>query len=129
MRHIDFKGLKLNLKGVVCRHSCPPYALAWTPFGIVVGGCDKRIVVYTKDGRLLQQFDYSKDPNEKEFNVAESNPTGQMVVVGSYNRLRIFNWSPRKGLFEESDPKEFTNLYTITAISWKRDGSRLAVVC
>ncbi len=43
-------------------------------------------------------------------------------------RIRIYNWSPRKGLFEESDPKEFTNLYTITSISWKKDGSRLALV-
>jgi intraflagellar transport protein 172 len=42
-------------------------------------------------------------------------------------RIRIYNWSPRKGLFEESDPKEFTNLYTITSISWKKDGSRLAL--
>lgn len=133
--HVTFK-ISFNVtfkfvyrsQGVVCRHSCPPYALAWTPFGIVVGGCDKRIVVYTKEGRLLQQFDYSRDSNEKEFSVAESNPTGQMVVVGSFNRLRIFNWSPRKGLFEESDPKEFTNLYTLTSISWKRDGSRLAIV-
>lgn len=93
-----------------------------------MGGCDKRVVVYTKDGRVLQQFDYSKDPTEKEFTVAACNPSGQIVVVGSYNRLRIYNWSPRKGLFEEADPKEFTNIYTITSIAWKKDGSRLAIV-
>ncbi len=114
-------------QGLVCRHSVPPCALAWTPFGIVVGGCDKRVVVYTKEGRLLQQFDYSKDSNEKEFTVAACNPTGQTVIVGSYNRLRIYTWSPRKGLFEENDPKELTNLYTITAIAWKRDGSKVAI--
>lgn len=84
--------------------------------------------MYTKEGRLLQQFDYSKDSTEKEFTVAASNPTGQVVCVGSYNRLRVFNWSPRKGLFEENEPKEFTNLYTITSIAWKKDGSRLAIV-
>lgn len=77
---------------------------------------------------MLQQFDYSKDATEKEFTVAACNPTGQVVVVGSYNRLRIYSWSPRKGLFEESEPKEIANLYTVTAIAWKKDGSRLAIV-
>ncbi len=76
----------MNFQGLVCRHTTPPYALAWSQFGIVVGGCDKRVVVYTKDGRVLQQFDYSKDPSEKEFTVAACNPSGQIVVVGSYNR-------------------------------------------
>jgi intraflagellar transport protein 172 len=54
-----------------------------------VGGCDKRIVVYTKDGKSLQQFDYSKEPNEKEFTVAACNPSGQIAVVGSYNRYVV----------------------------------------
>ena len=76
----------MNFQGLVCRHTTPPYALAWSQFGIVVGGCDKRVVVYTKDGRVLQQFDYTKDPSEKEFTVAACNPSGQIVVVGSYNR-------------------------------------------
>ncbi len=76
-------------QGLVCRHTTPPYALAWTPFGIIVGGCDKRVVVYTKDGRMLQQFDYTKDPTEKEFNVAACNPSGQVAIVGSFNRLLL----------------------------------------
>jgi intraflagellar transport protein 172 len=71
---------------LVCRHTCPPYALAWTPFGIVAAGCDKRVIVYTKDGRMLQQFDYMRDPNEKEFSVACCSPSGQSVILGSYNR-------------------------------------------
>lgn len=76
---------------------------------------------------MLQQFDYSKDPTEKEFTCAAANPTGQMVVFGSYNRLRIFTWAARKGLFEENDSKEFINYYAITSVSWKKDGSRLAI--
>lgn len=76
---------------------------------------------------MLQQFDYSKDATEKEFTCAAANPTGQMVVFGSFNRLRVFTWAARKGLFEENDPKEFTNYYSITSVSWKKDGSRLAI--
>jgi hypothetical protein len=42
--------------------------------------------------------------------------------------MRIYNWSPRKSLFEEAAPKEIANFYTITSMAWKRDGSKLCVV-
>lgn len=44
-------------------------------------------------------------------------------------RLRVLNWSPRRSIWEEAKPKEIANLYTITALAWKRDGSRLCAVC
>ena len=40
----------------------------------------------------------------------------------------MFNWSPRKGAWDESKPKDIPNLYTITSMAWKRDGSRLVAV-
>lgn len=76
----------------------------------------------------MQQFDYSREDNEKEFMCAVSSPSGQSLVLGSFNRLRVYNWSPRRETWEETPPKEVENLYTITALSWKGDGSRLAVV-
>ena len=76
----------LLLQGKVCMHACPPYALAWATNSIVVAGCDKRIVAYTKEGRVMQQFDYSRDEDEHEFTVATCSPSGQSVVVGSYDR-------------------------------------------
>uniref|UniRef100_A0A8C4WQ59 Intraflagellar transport protein 172 homolog n=1 Tax=Eptatretus burgeri TaxID=7764 RepID=A0A8C4WQ59_EPTBU len=114
-------------QGKLISHPCSPYALAWVANNIVVCGCDRRIVVYGHEGQQLQQFDYSRDPTEKEFTVAEGSPSGQSVVIGSYDRLRIFNWSPRKKLWDEAKPKEIANMYTITALAWKRDGSRLCV--
>ena len=50
---------------------------------------------------------------------------GNIVLI---YRLRVFNWSPRKGAWDESKVKEIPNLYTITALAWKRDGSRLVAV-
>lgn len=44
-------------------------------------------------------------------------------------RLRAYNWAPRKKTWEESTPKNIPNLYTITALAWKKDGSRLTTVC
>ncbi|XP_070555163.1 intraflagellar transport protein 172 homolog [Ptychodera flava] len=112
-------------QGKIANHSCPPYALSWAGNSIVAAGCDKRIIVYGKEGRIVQQFDFTRDPEEHEFTVAANSPSGQSVVVGSYNRLRVFNWGPRRGMWEEAKMKEIPNLYTITALSWKKDGSRL----
>ncbi|XP_076128236.1 intraflagellar transport protein 172 homolog [Alosa pseudoharengus] len=112
-------------QGKVFTHPCPPYALAWGADSIIAGGCDKKIVAYGKEGHILQTFDYSRDRSEKEFTVAATSPSGQSVVLGSFDRLRVFNWSPRRGNWDEAPPKEIPNLYTITALAWKKDGSRL----
>ncbi|XP_062065144.1 intraflagellar transport protein 172 homolog [Lepus europaeus] len=112
-------------QGKLVNHPCPPYALAWATNSIVAAGCDRRIVAYGKEGHVLQTFDYSRDPQEREFTTAAASPGGQSVVLGSYDRLRVFNWSPRRSIWEEARPKEIANLYTITALAWKRDGSRL----
>ncbi|XP_041496083.1 intraflagellar transport protein 172 homolog [Microtus oregoni] len=112
-------------QGKLVNHPCPPYALAWATNSIVAAGCDRRIVAYGKEGHVLQTFDYSRNPQEREFTTAAASPGGQSVVLGSYDRLRVFNWSPRRSIWEEAKPKEIANLYTITALAWKRDGSRL----
>ncbi|MGH0145775.1 UNVERIFIED_CONTAM: hypothetical protein FKN15_006901 [Acipenser sinensis] len=49
----------------------------------------------------------------------------ESYVVSLTSKLRVFNWSPRRSAWEEAKPKEIANLYTITALSWKKDGSRL----
>ena len=103
-----------EINGKLLVHSCPVTALAWTPNGYFCGSADRKIVVYGKNGREMQRFDYSKS-KEKEFTIARVSPSGQSVVVGSFNCLRIFNWSNRKGQWEESSIKYINNLYTITA--------------
>lgn len=49
-------------------------------------------------------------------------------MVGSYNRLRVFNWSLRKGFWDELKIKEILNFYIIIFMVWKRDGFRFVVV-
>uniref|UniRef100_A0A8D0GGL2 Intraflagellar transport 172 n=1 Tax=Sphenodon punctatus TaxID=8508 RepID=A0A8D0GGL2_SPHPU len=112
-------------QGKLVTHPCPPYALAWASSSVVAAGCDKKIVAYGKEGHVIQTFDYSRDSSEKEFTAAAASPGGQSVVIGSYDRLRVLNWSPRRSAWEEAKPKEIAHLYTITALAWKRDGSRL----
>ncbi|XP_063226619.1 intraflagellar transport protein 172 homolog isoform X1 [Bacillus rossius redtenbacheri] len=113
-------------QGRVATHPVPPYALAWPLGHVVAAGCDRRVSVYGKDGRVTRHFDYGKDAAEKEFTVACCSPSGQAVAVGSYDRVRVFSWSPRKAEWEESKSVEVRNLYSVTALGWKKDGSCVA---
>ena len=45
-------------QGKVVVHSIPPYAMAWTAQHISVAGPDKKVVFYTMEGMMAQQFDY-----------------------------------------------------------------------
>uniref|UniRef100_A0A1X7UEM7 Uncharacterized protein n=1 Tax=Amphimedon queenslandica TaxID=400682 RepID=A0A1X7UEM7_AMPQE len=65
--------------------------------GILCGHADGTIVRYTFDNdselskgpvcKPIQQFDYSKEEDEKEFMCSATSPSGQTVVLGSFNRL------------------------------------------
>ncbi|XP_060552918.1 intraflagellar transport protein 172 homolog [Ruditapes philippinarum] len=112
-------------QGKISTHPCPPYALAYSQNAIVAAGCDKRIIAYGREGRSFQHFDYSRDDDEHEFTVAVCSPSGQSIVVGSYDRLRVLNWSPRRQMWDEPKCKDIRNLYTITALAWKKDGARV----
>ncbi|XP_050401065.1 intraflagellar transport protein 172 homolog [Patella vulgata] len=113
-------------QGKLCTHPCPPYALVFSQNSVVAAGCDKRIIAYGRDGRSFQHFDYSRDDDEHEFTVAVCSPSGQSVVFGSYDRIQALNWSPRRQMWDEPQIKEISNMYTISALSWKKDGSRIA---
>ncbi|CAH8607286.1 unnamed protein product [Heterobilharzia americana] len=116
-----------DTQGKFTVHPTAPYALAWAGSTVLAAGCDKRIYVYNREGKVVQQFDYSRDDTEKEFVVASCNPSGHAVAFGSFNRIRVLLWSPYKGGWDECQPKEIENIYTITAIAWKQDGSKLTV--
>eukprot|EP00042_Codosiga_hollandica_P051782 m.643612 g.643612 ORF g.643612 m.643612 type:complete len:1752 (+) comp58351_c0_seq22:791-6046(+) len=109
---------------LLTKHSCAPYALSWGEH-LVAAGADRRIVFYDDQGRVLQQFEEAKD--DKEYTVAANSPSGQSIVVGSYDKLRVFNFNTRRSNWEETPAKIVEGLYTITALAWRPDGSRLAV--
>ena len=110
----------------LCKHSCVPYALGWGET-ICAAGADQFICFYDKEGTQLQRFDYSHDESEKEFTVAAFNPSGETVVVGSFNRFRTFTLNQLDGSWQDAGVKQVDNLYTVTALAWKCDGSRLTV--
>lgn len=80
-----------------------------------------------RQGRQSRVFDYTNNEDEREFTVAACSPNGQTVAVGSYDKVRIFVWSPRQNGWAELEAKVIDKLYSITAMCWRRDGSRLVV--
>ncbi|XP_046396687.1 intraflagellar transport protein 172 homolog [Ischnura elegans] len=117
--------------GRITTHKVPPYALAWPLGFIFAGGCDGKVCIYANDGLLEQTFDYTNEEGGGDevgdFNVACCSPSGQAVALGSYNRIRVYAWSPDRRTWEEGKGKHIQNLYSVTALSWKQDGSRLTV--
>ncbi|VDK73481.1 unnamed protein product [Litomosoides sigmodontis] len=112
----------------ILTHSCPPYALVYTSSGIIIGGCDQRVVSYTENGELLQQFDYRNgSDHEKEFTVAIRDSLGRSIVFGSFDRLRLYSWNSRRGALDEGKSLEIRYLYTISALTWSPDGSTIAL--
>lgn len=71
----------------------------------------------------------SRTPLEqvREFASAAFNPAGETVAVGSFNNFRVYTLNMRRGAWEEAGVKTVENLYTVTALGWKPDGSRLSV--
>lgn len=102
-------------------------ALALCPDSILAGGSDMKIFVYEKLGKVRQQFDFSKDPSNCDFTCAAATATGQTVVFGCLNKLKILQYQSRKKMWEEGRTKKVDNLYVPTALQWRKDGTFLSV--
>lgn len=113
--------------GRVLVHNVPAYSLAWPQGHILASGSDKRITFYDSRGKVVKSLDYSRDQGEKEMTVACCSPSGQSVAVGSWDKIRIIDWSPRRSVWEETNCRNLPNFYTVTALTWRRDGSRLVI--
>lgn len=68
----------------------------------MVGGCDKKVVAYGREGHVLQTFDYNHDRSEKEFTVAATSPSGQSVVFGSFDRSVATQQQQQVNPYEEA---------------------------
>ncbi|OUC47010.1 putative WD domain, G-beta repeat protein, partial [Trichinella nativa] len=109
------------------RHSTAPYVLIAAQNTLLAAGCDRRVLIYDRNGDNLQQFDYSNDKEDREINTGAANPGSQSIAMGSFDKIRIFDWSNRKSGWIEGEIISLTNFYTITALCWKPDGSKLVV--
>eukprot|EP00899_Mesostigma_viride_P028336 jgi/Mesvir1/8688/Mv02626-RA.1 len=111
--------------GKLVHHVCVPYALA-CGISLVAAGSDCKVVFYSLDGVPQKTFDYSSDEAAREMTTAAFNPSGETVVVGSFNRYYVFSYNIHKKSWEDVGVKVIDNYYTVTALEWKPDGSRLS---
>ena len=107
-------------------HTSVPYALDWGEH-ICAAGNDGKIIFYTDDGNLFQRMDYSHDSSVKEFTVGGFNPSGDTVVLGNFNKFFVIGFNPQRGDYIEKAVKTIENLYSVTALCWKPDGSKLVL--
>ena len=112
---------------VICTHTSPPYALDWGE-SIVAAGLDTRVTFYdASNGMEVRTFNYSNDDSVKEFTVAAFNPSGETVTLGNFNKFFSFNYNSRSEEWKEGEKKEIPNMYSVTSLAWKMDGSKLNV--
>uniref|UniRef100_A0A7S3K758 IF140/IFT172/WDR19 TPR domain-containing protein n=1 Tax=Aureoumbra lagunensis TaxID=44058 RepID=A0A7S3K758_9STRA len=106
-------------------HPCIVYALAYGSASILAGGNDGTLFVYNEQGELEQRLT-TGGSTKKEYTIAAMNPAGDAVVLGTtQDEFKIFSfqqnqWRPIEG-------KSVKNLYAISALAWKADGTALAV--
>lgn len=111
----------------IVTHPTTPYALSWG-VSICASGNDKRVLFYEPtSGSIQRSFDYNSDPLVKEFETAAANPDGDCIVIGNYNRFYIYSYQTKTKSWEQSYEKRINNLYSVTATSWRPDGSRVVV--
>ena len=63
----------------------------------------------------------------KEFGCAVMSPSGVAAVVGNFNKFIVYAFSSKTGEWEETKSTVVPNLYNVTAVGWKADGSRVAI--
>ena len=111
---------------MIARHPCAPFALAWGT-SIAVAGNDSQVTFYDEDGGEESSFDYGKDEKCKEFTKAVSNPTGDAIVMGNYDSFYVFARNKDTMGWEEKSITNVENMYSVTALDWRSDGSKLVV--
>ncbi|KAJ1625158.1 WD40-repeat-containing domain protein [Pavlovales sp. CCMP2436] len=116
------------LQTQVCQHTCVPYALAWGE-AICAAGNDQKIVFYDNNGVVLQGWNWRKVvQNVDKLYTARSLRVfyGRLCIIANPNRLSPRS-NPAQPCTNQAGVKNVDNLYTVTALGWKADGSRLCV--
>ncbi|GMH63033.1 hypothetical protein TrST_g9919 [Triparma strigata] len=115
----------------ICTHTSVPYALSWGR-SICAAGNDQCVTFYDREGGRERTFDYTGElpkgtPECKEFTVASFNNTGDSVAVGNFDCYYTFSYNAKADSWDENEVKVVENMYSVTAMSWKDNGSSLAV--
>jgi intraflagellar transport protein 172 len=131
-----------------------PYTLSWGR-SICIGGTNGKISFYSHDGQEEQCFVYNNNNNNNntkntdhegvstmlqhnheltseeksrissQFTTSIFSPSGDDVIVGSFDCFYLFSWSAATKCWEERNIHIVKNMYSITALDWKANGSSI----
>ena len=102
-----------------------PYAIGWGNHIVVAGNSSQVKFFDISGGNAIKTFDYTGNDLIKEFSSCAFNPSGGTVVLGNFNRFITYAHNTTKNVWEEAGQTAVDNLYSVTALRWKSDGSRL----
>jgi hypothetical protein len=81
----------------ICRHSCPPYALACNRDALLAGGTDLKVTSYTIQGRVTKSIDLAASkPELQDLTCAAVPSAGDSAVVGAFNAFLLFDFNARE---------------------------------
>lgn len=89
--------------------------------------CLAQVVFYDTNGREVQVYDYNNEDGVREFTSCSFNPSGDTAVFGTYNRFYVFAYHQVRNAWDQVAIKQVDNFYSVTALAWKPDGSKLTV--
>ncbi|OQV16936.1 Intraflagellar transport protein 172-like protein [Hypsibius exemplaris] len=106
----------------------PFICLVFPGDSILLGGSDQTISVYNSAGKFLQEIPVdSQDSHDgQRLTAAVAAPNGRSAVFACFNRLRVLNYVPRKGVWTETTPLTIKNLLVVPALAWNSEGTKLA---
>ena len=108
-------------------HPVAPVALSWGNAICAAGGDGQALLYNPQTGDVEGTFDHRKADRARDYTQAAFNPSGDCVVLGAYNTLQILLYNHQRGLWEDAGHKKIENLYAVSALEWKPDGSTLVV--
>ena len=108
-------------------HPVAPVALSWGKSICAAGGDGQALLYNPQTGDVESTFDHRKADRTRDYTQAAFNPSGDCVVLGAYNTLQVLLYNHQRGVWEDAGHKKIQNLYSVSALEWKPDGSTLAV--
>jgi intraflagellar transport protein 172 len=128
--HVDGAVFVVNLETrarlLALQCATPPQALAWGS-QIVAAGADLDITFIDSKGVNRSHCDFANQAGLCAFTSATFDPSGSTALVAGKNALLTFQYSPRLQAWAAQARIDFDGLYSVPAVSWSPDGSRIAV--
>ena len=90
----------------------------------VYAGNDQKVYFLDKQGNSQSRFDCSSNKKIREFTGAFFNPTGDSVVLANFSGFLVFNFCPRRKIWQKKGHFDLKNYYSISSACWKPDGSQ-----